>query len=144
MNSTTVVFPEEVYSKYHNTAGNLIWVGVHSGEHLVRVEPRTLQREKEMKEMYKDNAGNWRYGIKGEELPGVSYSADSIPIKWLCDYAVIIAENNYEQAKFIFRLIENYKCELNEDKDKAATENLKRLKENWLKTKEVEKESRND
>lgn len=30
-----------------------------------------------MKEMYKDNAGNWRYGTKGEEL-GVSYSADSI------------------------------------------------------------------
>lgn len=84
--------------------------------------------------MYKDNAGNWRYGVKGEEL-GVSYSADSIPIKWLCDYAVIIAENNYEQAKFIFRLIENYKSELNEDKDKAAIDNLKRMKENWLKTK---------
>lgn len=83
-----------------------------------------------MKEMYKDNAGNWRYGTKGEEL-GVSYSADSIPIKWLCDYAVIIAENNYEQAKFIFRLIETYESELNEDKDKAAIDNLKRLKENW-------------
>lgn len=96
-----------------------------------------------MKEMYKDNAGNWRYGIEGEELPGVSYSADSIPIKWLCDYAVVIAENNYEQAKFIFRLIENYECELNEDKDKAAIDNLMRLKENWLKTREVEKENRN-
>lgn len=83
--------------------------------------------------MYKDNAGNWRYGNKGEEL-GVSYSADSIPIKWLCDYAVIIAENNYEQAKFIFRLIETYKRELNGDKDKAAIDNLKRIKENWLKT----------
>ena len=69
-----------------------------------------------MKEMYKD-------------------SADSIPIKWLCDYATIIAENNYEQAKFIFRLIENYKSELNDDKDKVAIDNLMRLKENWLKTK---------
>lgn len=71
----------------------------------------------------------------------IKYSFDgAIPIKWLCDYAVIIAENNYEQAKFIFRLIENYKSELNEDKDKVAIDNLKRMKENWLKTKE-EKEN---
>ncbi len=38
MDNTTVVFPEEVYSKYYNTAGNLVWVGVQSGEHLVILE----------------------------------------------------------------------------------------------------------
>lgn len=47
MNNTVVVFPEEVYSKYYNTAGNLVWVGVHSGEHLVILEPINLQEEKE-------------------------------------------------------------------------------------------------
>ena len=46
MNNTTIVFPEEVYSKYYNSAGNLVWVGVHSGEHLVRLEPIILQKEK--------------------------------------------------------------------------------------------------
>lgn len=39
MNNTAIVFSEEVYSKYYNTAGNLYWVGVYSGEHLIRVEP---------------------------------------------------------------------------------------------------------
>lgn len=76
-------------------------------------------------------------GSRISQLPTV----EAIPIKWLCDYAVIITENNYEQAKFIFRLIENYKSELNEDKDKAATDNLKRMKENWLNTKRAEEEN---
>lgn len=39
-----------------------------------------------MKEMYKDNAGNWHYGCKGEKLTEVSYSTNSvpnsIPIEW--------------------------------------------------------------
>ena len=33
-----------------------------------------------MKEMYKDNAGNWHYGCKGEKLTEVSYSTNSVPI----------------------------------------------------------------
>ena len=47
MNNTTVVFPEEVYSKYYNTAGNLVWVGVHSGEHLVILEQNNFTKERE-------------------------------------------------------------------------------------------------
>lgn len=84
-----------------------------------------------------------RYGTKAIEYIIDSVpTVEAIPIKWLCDYAVIIAENNYEQAKFIFRLIENYKSELNEDKDKVAIDNLKWMKENWLKSKNaVEKEN---
>lgn len=45
MSNTTVVFPEEVYSKYYNTAGNLVWVGVHSGEHLVILEQNNFTKE---------------------------------------------------------------------------------------------------
>ena len=40
-----------------------------------------IMKGKKMKEMYKDNAANWRYGSKGEEL-GVSYSTDSILTKY--------------------------------------------------------------
>ena len=64
-------------------------------------------------------------------------TVEALPIEWLCDYAVIIADNNYEQAKFIFRLIENYNSELNEDKDKVAIDNLMRLKENWKRNNET-------
>lgn len=43
-----------------------------------------------MKEMYKDNAGNWHYGYKGEKLTEVSYSTNSvpnsIPIEWIVDW----------------------------------------------------------
>lgn len=43
-----------------------------------------------MKEMYKDNAGNWHYGCKGEKLTEVSYSTNSvpnsIPIEWIKAY----------------------------------------------------------
>lgn len=43
-----------------------------------------------MKEMYKDNAGNWHYGCKGEKLTEVSYSTNSvpnfIPIEWIKKY----------------------------------------------------------
>lgn len=50
MNNITIVFSEEVYSKYYNTAGNLVWVGVRSGEHLVRLEPIILQKEEKENE----------------------------------------------------------------------------------------------
>lgn len=44
-----------------------------------------------MKEMYKDNAGNWHYGYKGEKLTEVSYSANSvpnsIPVEWIKKWA---------------------------------------------------------
>lgn len=43
-----------------------------------------------MTEMYKDNAGNWHYGCKGEKLTEVSYSTNSvpnsIPIEWIKKY----------------------------------------------------------
>lgn len=32
-----------------------------------------------MKKMYKDNAGNWHYGYRGEKLTEVSYSTNSVP-----------------------------------------------------------------
>lgn len=81
---------------------------------------------------------NREYILHMLDSKGRSARVEAIPIKWLCDYAVIIAENNYEQARFIFRLIENYKCELNEDKDKAAIDSLKRMKENWGKEHEID------
>ena len=51
-----------------------------------------------MKEMYKDNAGNWRYGIKGEEL-GVSYSADSIMLPNCVKHAEIMQDIEEQMKK---------------------------------------------
>ncbi len=31
---------EQVYNQYYNTAGNYHWVGVHSGDHILRKEER--------------------------------------------------------------------------------------------------------
>lgn len=72
-----------------------------------------------MKEMYKDNAGNWHYGNKGEELLGISYSAnsiidkvDAIPVEWLLDRAqeyLIDRDITASEMKFVKKLIEEWR-----------------------------------
>ena len=58
-----------------------------------------------MKEMYKDNAGNWHYGYKGEKLSEVSYSTNSvpnsIPIEWIKKF-----RNQFEPGDDDYKLID--------------------------------------
>jgi len=101
MNNTTVVFPEEVYSKCNNTAGNLVWVGVHSGEHLVRVEPQFYKRRKTMRTLIEadkliDNLDNMIPAADGsdyvmgiataiQEVGRMAYEdyVEAIPVEWI-------------------------------------------------------------
>lgn len=58
-----------------------------------------------MKEMYKDNAGNWHYGCKGEKLTEVSYSTnsvpDSIPIEWIKKWSANLTIGDVESDRTV-------------------------------------------